>query len=63
MPNNKQPDSVPAAAEYGLNVAYLTSQIGMTGVAARALLGGNNVNGRTRAEIAETTRNNSRNLT
>ena len=63
MPNDKQPNGVPDAAEYGLNIAYLTSVVGMTGIAARALLGGATVNGRTRGEIAETTAANSKGLT
>jgi len=63
MPNDKDPLGIPDAAEYGLNIAYLTSVIGMTGVDARDLLGGATVNGRDRAEIAQDTIDNSRNLT
>ena len=63
MPNDKEPNETPSAAEYGQNIAYLTSVIGMIGADARDLLGGSTVNGRSRGEIAETTAENSKDLT
>ena len=63
MPNDKPPNEAPSEAEYGLNVAWLVTNTGMTGVQARALLGGTSVNGRTRGRIALDTAINSQQLT